>query len=69
MHQRCDCHQQNALNRCVNQYSHVILVRPGRLPALGQGHSAGVKLNFWPPMDASYIRPPLARVNTATPLL
>src|SRR5438445_12616008 len=29
--------------------------------------SAGLKLNFWPPMEASNIRPPLGLVNTATP--
>ena len=26
-------------------------------------------LNFWPPTDASYMSPPSAIVNTATPLL
>jgi hypothetical protein len=26
-----------------------------------------LKLNFWPPMEASYIRPPLVTVNTAMP--
>src|SRR5215216_495740 len=29
--------------------------------------SAGLKLNFWPPIEASNIRPPLGLANTATP--
>jgi hypothetical protein len=29
----------------------------------------GLYENFWPPMLASYIRPPLATVNTAIPLV
>src|SRR2546421_2961461 len=29
--------------------------------------SAGLKLNFWPPMEASNIRPPLGFTKTATP--
>ena len=29
----------------------------------------GLYLNFWPPIEASYMRPPLAIVKTATPCL
>lgn len=45
------------------------------LPLMRAGYAAlepayrGLKVNDWPPMEASYIRPPLVMVNTATPLL
>ncbi len=37
------------------------------LPQQGARYLMGLNLNFWPPMLASYINPPLARVKTATP--
>ena len=31
-------------------------------------YGLALKLNFWPPMAASYIRPPMVCTNTAMPL-
>ena len=37
-------------------------------PVCIQAYCFALKLNFWPPMAASYINPPLAWVKTAIPL-
>src|SRR5262245_53733455 len=56
--------QARSIRRCRQEIGRASEIEARRYFA---GWAKGAKLNFCPPTLASYIRPPLAAVNTATP--